>query len=122
MAKTPGVESLVGGLDPDMKRVFVRVFDYVLNNLRIGRPDGGERAENLQAYFIEGTTPAVANTEFSIAHGLGQAPYLLVPVLDLTTVGKQSPRLTVTKAADGVRVYLSSPDTSAPFSAMVEAP
>jgi hypothetical protein len=122
MAKVAGVDVLIGGLDADTKRVFSRVFDYVLNNLRFGRADHQARAENVQAYFLEGTTHAVANTEFSIAHGLGQAPYLVVPVLDVTTAGKKLPRLTVTRAADAMRVYLSSPDTSQPFSILVEAP
>lgn len=112
----------MGGVDPDLKRVIVRIFDYVLNNLRIGRPDAMTRSENVQAYFLTGTTPSVANTEFSIAHGLSQPPYVAIPVLDLQTAGVQSPRLTVSRAADANRIYLKSPDTDAPFTILVEAP
>jgi len=122
LAKVAGVEVLVGGVDPDLKRVIIRIFDYVLNNLRIGRPDANTRSENLQAYFVAGTTPAVANTAFSVVHGLSQPPYVAIPVLDLQSVNSELPRLIVSRAADANRVYLKSPDASAPFVLMVEAP
>jgi hypothetical protein len=122
MAKTAGVEVLVGGVDPDLKKVFIRVFDYVLNNLRIGRPDAMTRSENVQAYFLTGTTPAVASTEFSIAHGLSQPPYVALPVLDLQQPGGQLPRLVVSRASDANRIYLKSADTNAPFTLLIEAP
>ena len=77
-------------------------------------------AENLQAVFLQGTTPAAANTAFSIEHGLGTTPYLLIPVLDLQSVSSSIVRLTVAAAPDARRVYLKSPDTSAAFGVLVE--
>ena len=109
-------------MDADLKKVFIRIFDYVLNNLRVGRPEANTRSENLQAYFVTGTTPSVANREFSIVHGLTQPPYVAIPVLDLQTAGTQIPRLTVSKAADANRVYLKSPDVNAPITLLIEAP
>lgn len=121
MARISYVESLIAGLPADAKRSLKLAFEYVLDNLRFGRPEVDERAENGQHYFFEGTTPAVANTEFSIAHGMAAAPYLLIPVLPLDVVNAQIVRLKVTRAADVERIYLSSPDTSATFRVMVEA-
>jgi hypothetical protein len=122
MAKSSYVQTLLGTLDSDTRRVFSGIFDYVLQNLRVGRPTDQARSENLQAYFLTGTTPAVADTEFSIAHGLASAPYLLMPVLDLQGVNAQLVPLYVTRAADASRVYLASPETNAAFTVLVEAP
>lgn len=120
MAKPEGVQALIGGLDPDLKKVIVRVFDYVLKNLRLGRPEG--QSENLQANFVTGTTASIANTAFSVLHGRESAPYLAVPVLDLQTTGSRTPPLEVTQAADGVRIYLKSSETSKAFVLLVEGP
>lgn len=121
MANPEYVLAQLGGIDSDLKRVLAAVFRYVLQNLRLGRVAHQTRLENVQAYFLNGTTAAVANAEFSIAHGLGSAPYVLLPVLDLQTVGAKLVPLTVTRAADASRVYLSSSVTSAPVSVVVEA-
>ena len=119
MAKTAYVETLLGSLPVELKQAFRGAFDYVLNSLRLGRASS-PRAENLQLYFLHGTTPGVANTACSVPHSLGRAPYLLLPVAALDTVGDRLVRLTVTQAADASRVYLSSPDTDAPFTILVE--
>lgn len=121
MATPEYVIAQLGGIPADLKRVFGDVFRYVLGNLRFGRPSNQTRAENVQAYFLTGTTPSVADTEFSIAHGLGTAPYLLLPVLDLQAVNARLVPLTVTRAADASRVYLSSSETDAPVTVLVEA-
>jgi hypothetical protein len=118
---TPGyVESLIGNLPTEHRAAWKRVMDYVLRNLRFGPVVHQTRAENFQAYYLTGTTPATANVAFSIAHGLGRAPYLLVPVLDVGSVNSQVVPLMVTQAADAQRIYLSSPSTSAAFAMMVE--
>jgi hypothetical protein len=116
------VVAQLGGVDAGLKRTLVEVFRYVLGNLRLGRPSTQTRAENLQAYFLYGTTPSVALQEFSIAHGLGAAPYLLLPVLDLQGVGAQIVPLVVTRAADASRIYLASSATDAAIAVLVEAP
>ena len=121
MATTPYVESMLGGLDAGLRKALSQIFTYVLGNLRFGRPEHQERAENLQAYFYEATTPSVAGTEFSIAHGLQRAPYLLIPVLPLDTVGAKTVPLEVSKAADDQRLYLKSTTASAPIRVLVEA-
>lgn len=120
MATASYVESLVGPLPPEQRQVFKRVFDYVLNNLRLGPVEHQVRAENLQAYYLTSTTSTTANTEFSIAHGLGRTPYVAVPVLPLDAVGAQIVPLVVTRAADTQRLYLRSSSTNAVITLLVE--
>jgi hypothetical protein len=122
MANAGYVASLVGSLDAATKRVLNDVFTYVLQNLRLGRPVHQGRAENLQLYFLSGRTATVAGTEFSIAHGMGSAPYLVIPVLDVQTVNAEIVPLGVPRAADASRIYLSSSVEDAPFMVLVEGP
>jgi hypothetical protein len=120
MATSAYVESLMGGLSADVRRAFRSVFDYVLGNLRFGPCDDATRTENFQLYAFEATTPAVANTEFSIAHGLKDAPHLVIPVLRPGNVGEKIVDLAVTRVADGERIYLKSSVASAPICVLIE--
>ena len=120
MARAALIDTITGGLDPDLRRVLKQIFEYVLGNLRLGQPVDQERAENLQAYFYDVVTPATPNTEFSIAHNLGVAPYLLIPVLPLQHLNAQLVPLKVTRLADVNRVYLSSSVASAGVTILVE--
>jgi len=120
MASPPYVESLLGPLGTEQRQVFKRVFDYVLSNLRLGPPAHQVRSDNHQLYYLESTTHATANTEFSILHGLGRTPYVAIPVLPLDAVGAKLVPLTVTRAADASRLYLSSSSTSAAVWLLVE--
>lgn len=120
MASAPYVNALLRSLPQDTRLPLGQVFEYVLANLRLGRCAVGHRAENLQMYAIRGVTHATPNTEFSIAHGLGTAPYLALPFLPLDTVNASIVPLTVTKPADGTRVYLSSPIAGANITILVE--
>lgn len=120
MATSAAVESLIGSLDAVTKKALKAIFDYVLKNLRVGRPGHQEPSENFQASFVEGTTASVANQEFSILHGRDSAPYLAIPVVDLGTIGSKVVDLTVTRAADGSRVYFSSSVTDAPIRLLLE--
>jgi len=113
VAESSYVESILGGIAADVRRAVAGAFEYVLANLRLGPFDAGTRAQNFQWYWLTGTTSSNANTEFSIAHGLGRAPYLAMPVLPLNAVNGQMVSLQVTRAADASRIYLSSPSTSA---------
>lgn len=97
------------------------IFTYLLANLRWGLPGHQQRAENAQLYQLDATTPAVANQEFSIAHGLTSAPRLVVPVLDVTQTGNQFTSLTVARPADSKRIYLKASSTSAPITLYVES-
>jgi len=114
MANPSYCESLLGGIDRDLRAAFKRVHDYILTNLRFGPATHQARATNHQLYYLTSTTPATSNEEFSIAHGLGKAPYLLLPVLPLDQVGAATVNLQVTRAADANRVYLRSPSTNVP--------
>ena len=120
MANPSYVEALLGGLDRDLRSAFKRAHDYILTNLRFGPAVHQTRATNHQLYYLTSTTPTTANQEFTIAHGLGRAPYLLLPVLPLDRAGAATINLQVTRAADANRVYLRSPSTNVPVWMMVE--
>jgi hypothetical protein len=121
MARSSYVTALLAGLPVEEKKALKTAFEYVLDNLRFGRPEPNERAENGQHYYFEATTPAVANAEFTIIHGLASPPYILIPVLPLDDLRAQLVPLMVTRLADSQRIYLSSPTASARIRVMVEA-
>ena len=117
----PGlVESLLGGVAPDLKRALVEVFRYVLPTGRFGPVEHQTKLESFQAYYANSTTSSTANDEFSIVHGLGRTPYLAQQVLSLESSGGQFVRLTVSRPADSQRVYLRSPEVSAPIAVILE--
>jgi hypothetical protein len=121
MATSSYIEQLTGGLDSTTKRALKQIFDYVLKGgLRFGRPDDDSASENFTAAFYEATTASVANTEFTIEHGFGRTPYLVIPVLPLDTEDAQIVPLKVTQAADSKRIYLSSSTTDAVIRLYVE--
>lgn len=120
MATIGFVEALLGGLEANTKRALVEVFRYVLPNQRLGPVEHQKKTESFQGYYLNSTTSSTANDEFSVVHGLGRTPYLAVPVLPLDQVGAKTVRLEVARAADGQRVYLKSPEASAPISLFVE--
>lgn len=120
MATPSYVDTLLGGLPIDQRRVWKSVWDYVLGNLRFGHAEDGTPSENFPAGFYTATTPAIANTEFSIKHGFGKAPYLLIPVLPLDVVNATIVPLTTSRAADNARVYLKSSASSAPITVFLE--
>ena len=117
MAVKGYVTALLNALTPDVRYPVQKSFDYLLDNWRLGT---GARAENAQWYQVTSTTATVANTEFSIAHGLGVTPKWLIPVLDVTAVNAQTVPLQVSRAADAQRVYLKSSSTGAVFTAYLE--
>lgn len=120
MADMGYIRSLLGGIkDADTKRILTQAFEHVLNNLRVGVPEHQTRSENLQAYFEESTT-AASTGEFSFPHGLGTAPTLAIPVLDLGQPGATVVPLEVTRVADATRIYLKSASTSMRFTLLVE--
>ncbi len=121
MASIGYVKGLLGFLPTDMRRVFGIVFDHILGNLRIGLPGHQKRAENFQWYQLDAVTPATANEEFTVEHGLSDAPRVVIPVLDCGTVGASVPTVTVTRAADARRLYLSSPSTNVAITLFAES-
>ena len=120
MANRGAIQQAIGPLQSDLRKSLTAIFDYVLKNWRFGRPGDQVPAENFKGVFLQATTPAVANTEFSIEHGLETAPYLVIPVLDLNVINSRAVDLTVTRAADSRRVYFSSTVTGAAITVFVE--
>lgn len=119
MANSGYIDSLLGGLDPAIKTPLKGAFDYLLKNWTLGPFEDGVIASNLSAVWLTGTTSSVANQEFTIAHGLERTPTYVVPVGALAEVGSQVVPLVVSRAADGVRIYLKSSSTSAPIAVLV---
>ncbi len=113
MATSSYVNSLLGSLAAPIKVALSQAFSYLLTNLTFGRAEPGQtlqaRGANLRIYPLSATT-----------HGLPSAPYLLVPVAPLDTVGASIVPLTVTRAADASRIYLSSSATNATVFVFVE--
>lgn len=120
MADASYIKSLFAGTPDAVKKAAEQAFTYLLGNLKLGPLDVNRRALNFQWYWLMGTTPSVANTEFSIAHGLGKVPSLILPVLPLDQVGGQMVPLQVSRAADANRIYLKSSVTSAAITVLVE--
>lgn len=117
MASKGYIDTLLNALPAEIKRVLVPAFQYQSDNWKVGT---SARATNAQWYRIESTTASVAGTEFSVKHGLGAAPHTLIPILNLQEQGAQLVPLTVSRAADAERVYLSSTHASAVISFFVE--
>lgn len=117
MASKGYVDSLLNRLDPEIKQTLQPAFHHVMDTWQIG---SGTKAANAQWYRFTSTTASDANAEFSIEHGLDQIPVQVFPVLDLSQVNSVMPTLTVTRAPDARRVYLSSPSTGVVFSILME--
>lgn len=120
MANIGAIQYVTGKLSSDIRKALDDIFGYALKNWRFGRPGDQVASENFKAVFLEATTHASADTEFSIEHGLETTPYLCIPVLNLSDVNCRIVDLKVTRAADDRRVYLSSSVTSAPIRLYVE--
>jgi hypothetical protein len=117
MASKGYIATLLNRLDPEVKQTLIPAFDHLLDTWKLGT---GVKAANAAWYRFSSTTAADANTEFSIEHGLNQVPTQVVPFLDLSQVNSALPSLTVSRAPDTRRIYLSSPSTSVVFSVFVE--
>lgn len=114
------VESLINRLEDSVRSSLRFAFEHVMDNGQVGGIGHQEKAVNFRWYRLDGTTSTTANAEFTIEHGLGMAPYHLMPMVPLTSSGVQMVRLRVTRAADASRIYLSSPDTNAAFTILAE--
>lgn len=122
MADLGYVTSLLRGIpDEKTRSILEQVMTHVLGNLRYGVPEHQTRAVNGQYYWLSSTT-AADTSEFSILHGLPSAPAYGIPVLELDHVGSKAGFLTVTKAADGKRIYLRADagSTNTAFTLLVE--
>lgn len=122
MADASAVEAELNALPPQLKAIFIRVFRAFLKDIRFGHPLGEatDPMLNMSGGFLHGTTPTLPGDEFTIAHGFGRAPYWAVAGLRLDTVGSSIVPLTVSRAADNKRIYLTSTIGDAPISLAVE--
>lgn len=117
MADIGYVKTLLNRLPSEQRTPLEEAFTYVMKQARLGN---NTKAENLLWYLKESTTASVANTEFSIDHGLGYAPTKLIPILPLDVANAQIVPLTVSRVADARRVYLKSSSTSTLFQVYLE--
>ena len=117
MASKGYIAAILNQLEANIKKALQPAFDHVLDDFIIG---SATKAANFRWVKVSSTTHADANTEFSIAHGLGTTPTWIVPVLRLDQVNTQLVPITVSRAPDEQRIYLKSASTGVPFTALVE--
>ena len=122
MADLGVITQELNGLPAEYRATFRRIFQAILRDIRFGHPTGNnpDPMTNIGGGFYHTMTPSTPGDEFTISHGFGRVPYLLIPVLPLDTVGAQLVPLTVTRAADDRRIYLSSSVADAPISVAIE--
>lgn len=117
MASKGQAETLLNGLPPDTRKIFINLVRYLLSWYAIGNQT---KAENFAWYRIQGQTSSNANTEFSVVHGMDHIPSKLIPTVDLSVVNSQLVPLVVSRVPDATRVYLKSSSTGAVFEAYLE--
>lgn len=117
MASKGYIASILNQLPSDQKKALQPAFEHVLDDFVLG---SATKAANFRWVQLESTTHATADTEFSIQHGLGVVPSWIIPALRLDQVNSQIVPLTVSRAPDETRIYLTSPSTSAVFRMFVE--
>lgn len=117
MATSSFAKSLLGSLGTDLKAMFHRYSEYVFDhNFEFGPVDHQQVTANFRGVYLRSTTAADAGTEFSVAHGLARVPNVCFQVADPLTVNSQiGVPLTVSRAADANRVYLTSTSTGVVF-------
>lgn len=118
MATSSYVKALLGGVPADLKASLLRVFEYVFEkNLEFG-PIDADTAQtattNFRGRYVKVTTSATANQQVAVAHGLNRKPNVMWQVVSPTIVNSRFiGDLTVSRAADDSRIYLTSASTSA---------
>jgi hypothetical protein len=116
MADDGHIRTMLNGVtDKNLQQILVKVFEYLLKEIRFGRAIDGDASKNFGGGFFEGRTHEDADTEFSIEHSFGRKPYLAIQVLPLDEVNAEAVPLRITRAADSQRIYLSSSAEDVPF-------
>ena len=114
MASIGYLESLLNTLPDAVKKPMQGFTREAFKTLRFGAPtDQPEPSENFGGHLVPFTTSSSANGEVAVAHRLARIPRLSFLMLPLDTVNATAPVLTVTRAADAVYLYVSSPTTDA---------
>lgn len=122
MATSGLAKTLLGGFPTTIKAQMERIMEYIFDrNLSFGPIDHQQATDNFRGVYLQSTTAATTGVEFSVAHGLTRVPNVFWQVGDPLTVNSQTGvQLTVTRAADANRIYLTSDSTSVPFTLYVE--
>jgi hypothetical protein len=122
MAALGGLESLIGSLPADTKRVMQELLRAFAPFLRFGPIENQRKPENFAGALLVSTT-ATSTGEFDVLHGLGRAPYLMVPVVDLNSSGMETVNVRVSRPADAMRIYLraAAGSTNKVFAMYVES-
>jgi hypothetical protein len=120
VANLGGLLAILGGLPTDLKRTMTELVTAWAPNLRAGPVEHQVKLENFARYYVNSTTNSTANDEFTVVHGMGRAPYAMRAVLPLDQIGAKTVRLEVSRAADATRLYLKSPEASAPITLELE--
>ena len=118
MATSSHAKTLLGGLDAAIKRAVGDALDYVFNNNFAFGPIDADAAQtrttNFAGRYVKVTTPGTANQELAVAHGLGRTPNVVWQVTSPRVVNSRFlGDLTISRAADESRVYLTSASTGA---------
>lgn len=118
MATSSHAKTLLGGLGAEFKKALGDVLDYVLNNALAFGPIDADTAQtrttNMAGRYVKVTTSGTANLEFSAVHGLGRVPNVVWQVTSPRVVNSRFlGDLTVSKAADDMRIYMTSGSTGA---------
>lgn len=87
--------------------MFTEVLRALVPFIRFGPVEHQSKAENFGGYTLVSTSASDTN-EFSVAHGLGRAPYRLMPSLDLNSSGMELVNVRVSRPADASRLYLKA--------------
>ena len=121
MAALGGLEALIGSLPADTKRVMTELLRAMVPYLRFGPVEHQDKAENFAGVTLVSTT-ASDTGEFSVLHGLGTAPFRLMPSLDLNSSGMELINVRCSRPADASRIYLKAiaGSTNKVFSIYVE--
>lgn len=112
----------INSLPQNLRAPMLEIVTILTKDMRFGHPkqEQPDPALNFGGGFFAGTTAAIADDEFTIAHGFGRVPYLAIPVLPLDTENAEIVPLMVTRAADDKRLYFSSSVQSAPVLLYIE--
>jgi hypothetical protein len=111
------IEASINRLPADQRPPLIDAFREAVKQLRLGAPSTASPpapvpAENFGGHLVPFTTPAVANTEFAVAHQLGRTPRTAVPAVAVGTAGSAVVEFVVARGADSAFLYLSCPKTS----------
>jgi hypothetical protein len=125
MATSSQAKTLLGGVETNLKAALSRVLDYIIEKSFAFGPIDASASQtattNFAGRYVKVTTSATSGQEVAVAHGLGRTPNVMWQVVSPTVVNAGFVGdLTVSRAADETRLYLTSADTGVVFWLYVE--